>query len=427
MSVRGASSSADFAACVGHMQKESATLPTLPARGASVTQGSKMVGRPAGWCLIAVAAVVAAAGQATADCITNCYDPDEACPACYKDCTCKSVPNCTNNCNSPGECPSCINQCGCAELPNCITNCNSPGECPSCYKECGCSSSPPPVTPPPAPVDPAPLATGRSLCKARCQDEAQVAGPLQNSSVYILLTVDGNSATLPDCDETGLGAQTCLPAGGPASSYSDPSDSLIVARMKPENGASPEWACTNVVFEDCAPLPPKTPMCGVQCSFGTGFLNPSTGQGVSWPPITLPSSGQITLWLQDPLGAPDGTVTDDQCEKLCDPFTSDGGSLCGGTGVADGQQKPWQCLGRVVTPPDCAACGYDCECGKVACPNCTDFCTCGRDQTEAEGWFIGCGQCGADCICGGSCSACTSNCTCGGPCPLCTGDKCSCS
>ena len=240
MSVRGACSSADFAACVGHMQKESATLPTLPARGASVTQGSKMVGRPAGWCLIAVAAVVAAAGQATADCITNCYDPDEACPACYKDCTCKSVPNCTNNCNSPGECPSCINQ-------------------------CGCSSSPPPVTPPPAPVDPAPLAAGRSLCKARCQDEAQVAGPLQNSSVYILMTVDGNSATLPDC-ETGLGAQTCLPAGGPASSYSDPSDSFITARLKPENGASPQFACTDVVFEDCAPLPPKTPMCVVQLS-----------------------------------------------------------------------------------------------------------------------------------------------------------------
>lgn len=361
------------------------------------------------------------------------------CACCYE-----QVDTATNQCND-GSAPNQNGLCSCTSTldefqDDCDASCGLACSLTNIAAGCGGDNgglqsqgvcvpsdepSPDPVTP--APVDPASLAAGRSLCKVRCQDEAQVAGPLQNSTVYILLTVDGNSATLPDCDETGLGAQTCLPAGGPASSYSDPSDSFITARLKPENGANPEFACTDVVFEDCAPLPPKTPMCGVQCSFGTGFLNPSTGQGVSWPPITLPSSGQITLWMQDPLGAPDGTVTDDQCEKLCDPFTSDGGSLCGGTGIADGQNKPWQCLGRVVTPPDCAACGYDCECGKVACPNCTDFCTCGRDQTEAEGWFIGCGQCGADCICGGSCSACTSNCTCGGPCPLCTGDTCSCS
>ena len=64
---------------------DSATLPPTGGTGSFRDAGLKMVVRPAGWCVIAVAAVVAAAGQATADCITNCYDPDEACPACYKD------------------------------------------------------------------------------------------------------------------------------------------------------------------------------------------------------------------------------------------------------------------------------------------------------------------------------------------------------
>ena len=173
-----------------------------------MTQGSKMVGRPAGWCLIAVAAVVAAAGQATADCITNCYDPDEACPACYKDCTCKSVPNCTNNCNSPGECPSCINQCGCAELPNCITNCNSPGECPSCYNQCECSSSPPPVASPVTPPPTVPPATnGTNWCSTTCN-----SGQYEGFQIFVAATVNNTAGgsddpvtiDLPrDCPEEG--------------------------------------------------------------------------------------------------------------------------------------------------------------------------------------------------------------------------------
>ena len=134
-----------------------------------MTQGSKMVGRPAGWCLIAVAAVVAAAGQATADCITNCYDPDEACPACYKDCTCKSVPNCANNCNSPGECPS-------------------------CYNQCECSSSPPPVASPVTPPPTVPPATnGTNWCSTTCN-----SGQYEGWQIFVAATVNNTAGGSDD-------------------------------------------------------------------------------------------------------------------------------------------------------------------------------------------------------------------------------------
>ena len=81
-----ASSSADFVRVLAAWHTtDTAALPPTGGTGSFRDAGLKMVVRPAGWCVIAVAAVVAAAGQATADCITNCYDPDEACPACYKD------------------------------------------------------------------------------------------------------------------------------------------------------------------------------------------------------------------------------------------------------------------------------------------------------------------------------------------------------
>ena len=250
-----------------------------------MTQGSKMVVRPAGWCVIAVAAVVAAAGQATAQwwggwggggvgvassCFTNCYYPDEDCPNCYNactcksapncannckspgacsscynqcscsssndwspdgsggaqfcyggcvypdedcfncvsDCTCKSAPNCANNCNSPGDCPDCYNACTCKSVPNCANNCNSPGECPSCYNQCECSSSPPPVASPVTPPPTVPPATnGTNWCSTTCN-----SGQYEGWQIFVAATVNNTAGgsddpvtiDLPrDCPEEG--------------------------------------------------------------------------------------------------------------------------------------------------------------------------------------------------------------------------------